>query len=207
MGSEMCIRDSEKLLRLASPFVPFVAEEIWQKIPGAGKSASQHLMVADFPEADTSIQWGASESWEKIQGIVTALRSVRAARQIPRAEKIPFTIELDSGLDQATVNAWAAELAGAEPAAVSSKQNTVARVGTGYKLYCKVPGFDAASEKSKIEKEIKRLDKILKGLDARLGNEKFVSNADPQVLADTRGQQQNLSSQRTSLQETMQNLS
>ena len=164
-------------------------------------------MVASFPEPASDQNWGASESWEKIQGVVTALRSVRAARQIPRAEKIPFTMELDSGLDQGIVSAWAAELAGAEPAADGSKQNTVARVGTGYKLYCKVPGFDAGTEKGKIEKEVKRLDKILKGLDARLGNEKFVSNADPQVLADTRGQQQNLSSQRTSLQETLQNLS
>ncbi len=196
----------EKLLRLASPFVPFIAEEIWQRIPGVDKTKSKHLMVSDFPTPSDKQNWGASEKWEKIQGAVTALRAVKASRQIPPKEQLEFSAVLDSGLDQNVLRAWAKNLANANCIETVVKENMVASVGNGFKLYCKVPSFDASAEKGKISKEIGRLEKIIGGLNKRLSNEKFVSNADPQVLAETRAQEKNLSGQVGSLQETLQNL-
>lgn len=196
----------EKLLRLASPFVPFIAEEIWQRVPGVDKSSGDHLMVSEFPVKDSAMEWGASQQWEKLQGAITAVRAVRASRQVAPRDVLEFSAELGEGLDQALLSQWAANLANAKCLSEVSKENTVASVGSGFKLYCKVPDFDAEAEKGKIAKEIKRLEKILGGLSKRLSNEKFVANADPQVLSDTRAQQQNLASQKTSLEETLQNL-
>ncbi len=196
----------EKLLRLASPFVPFIAEEIWQRVPGVDKSKEKHLMVSDYPTASSDIGWGASEKWTKIQGALSAIRSVRASRQLHRKDSMQFSAVLDSDLDLEVLGAWAKNLTNSELVKDVVKENMVASVGSGFKLYCKVPEFDATAEKKKIEKEVGRLGKILGGLNKRLGNEKFVANADPQVLAETRAQEQNLSGQLESLKETMENL-
>jgi valyl-tRNA synthetase len=75
----------DQILRLLSPFMPFITEEIWQHLPGRGKS----LALASFPSPQPS--WRnerAEEEMRLLQDLVVEVRTIRAENKIPPQQKI-----------------------------------------------------------------------------------------------------------------------
>ncbi|NNE98798.1 MAG: valine--tRNA ligase, partial [Pyrinomonadaceae bacterium] len=91
----------EQSLRLLHPFMPYLTEELWQKLPGASadlhnkayKSADKTVMLADFPEAQENlIDENAEAEMRTVIELITKIRNIRAEMQIKPADKISIHV-------------------------------------------------------------------------------------------------------------------
>ena len=95
----------EQTLRLLHPFMPFITEEIWQRLKphvnGAG-DLPESIMVSEYPKADSSAFDTASEAeMGLVQDIIAQVRNYRAEEKIPAGQQVDAIVAVDSSGDQA----------------------------------------------------------------------------------------------------------
>ena len=95
----------EKTLRLLHPFMPFVTEEIWQRLKphvADAESLPESIMVAAYPISDEPVIDAASEAeMNLVQDIITQVRNYRAEEKVPAQQQIEATVVVDGPSDQA----------------------------------------------------------------------------------------------------------
>ena len=95
----------EKTLRLLHPFMPFVTEEIWQRLKhhvADAESLPESIMVAAYPISDESVIDAAAEAeMNLVQDIITQVRNYRAEEKLPAQQQIEATVVVDGPSDQA----------------------------------------------------------------------------------------------------------
>jgi valyl-tRNA synthetase len=161
----------DNVLRLLHPFMPFVTEELWSRMPGS----RDYLMRASWPEGlDRYIDPGAEEEFALAIRIVEEIRGHRqAAGAPPRGGKL----RLDS--TSGTIAALAARLAWVE---------LDAELETGIPLAA-VPGrvsFPAGAGDARRTAELKRHGEELAKAEAKLANPAFVTKAPPEIVSALR---------------------
>jgi valyl-tRNA synthetase len=99
----------EQSLRLLHPFMPYLTEELWQKLPGvsgalhnpAYKSAGATIMLADFPAGDKSlIDDKAEDEMNRIQSLIVRVRNLRRLKDIKPTDKIDIYVNWDNRLSE-----------------------------------------------------------------------------------------------------------
>ena len=73
----------EKLLRLAHPIIPFITEEIWQKVKGFAGVKGESIMLQPFPNEEDAINEYAENSINWLKDVIVAVRNIRAECNIP----------------------------------------------------------------------------------------------------------------------------
>ena len=198
----------EGILRLISPVMPFVAEELWHKIPAHpdwDRPAS--LVIASFPDVTKLPRHEAAAlEWRSVQELITGLRSVRAQAGIPPKDPIVAHVRADKTLAVIfkTSEAMIKRLVNVSEFASSDTQKrpgqSLVAVGKGFEAYVPAEGLlDVDKEKKRLSSEIARISKIVSGINAKLTNENFVARAPEDILATTRAQRDNLTAQMESL--------
>ena len=176
----------EATLRLAHPIIPFITEEIWQKIaPLAGKTGDS-IMIAKYPEHDASRVDQIAESYvSTLKSVVTACRNLRTDMRLPPAEKIPLLATGDkkllteffpylqsmARLSEATVCEQLPE--GDAPVAISGD----------FKLMLVVK-VDRERELERLRREIDKIDGDIARSQSKLSNGSFTERA-PKNVVDT----------------------
>jgi valyl-tRNA synthetase len=174
------------IVRALHPFMPFITEELYHSLHDGNPDKA--CAIADYPEAS------ASQSSLKIDPmtLVSELRNVRAQKGISPKEKLTAAAFGDedllsaySQMIQKMANVDLVWNPGQRPAsAVSVLAGTiVVLVELNFEL-------DVEAEKAKIQQEMSRLQGFLKGVNAKLNNEKFVANAQGDVVERERQKQQ-----------------
>ncbi|KAJ7317268.1 hypothetical protein JRQ81_003430 [Phrynocephalus forsythii] len=82
-------------LCLLSPFMPFLTEELWQRLPGRGPQAPPSISVARYPSKDHLAHWCHPEeeaNFLLVQDVITAIRSLREAYQLTKARPAVFVV-------------------------------------------------------------------------------------------------------------------
>ena len=158
------------LLRLLHPFMPFVTEELWSRLPGS----RDYLVRADWPDVrDRFTDLDAEERFLEVMAIVEEVRGHRqAAGAPPRGGRL----QLDGSVD-VSVARLSARLA---------QVDLVDDLDTGTPLAA-APGrvsFPAGSGDARREKERKRLVDDLAKMEAKLANEQFRAKAPADVVAE-----------------------
>jgi valyl-tRNA synthetase len=180
-------------LRLLHPFMPFISEDIWQRLPrAAGGPAS--IMVAAFPKAARKDHDPDAEAWmSAVISIVSAIRTIRSESRIPPAVELVAILRPGGGLDVAALRD-AAPLMGAlarasitvDPAAVRPPQSALA-VAQGAEVYVRLEGVvDLAAERQRLGKEIDKAAKEIAFLEGKLGRPDFVERAPAEIVARER---------------------
>jgi valyl-tRNA synthetase len=182
----------ESLLRALHPVMPFITEEIWQRVAPVAGIAGDSVMVAPWPErarfardeaAETQIDW--------IKGFVLGLRQIRGEMDISPARRLPVLLENASAADRQFVHAQRAfieRLAGLEsiqflePGATAPPCAT-ALVGAMKVLVPMAGLIDAQAESDRLGKRIAKAQQELAKARGKLANANFVSNAPPEVVA------------------------
>ncbi|MDO9515606.1 MAG: valine--tRNA ligase [Syntrophales bacterium] len=174
-------------LQLLHPFMPFVTEEIWQKVTQDEGS----IMVSRFPEPDDSLEdRDARDRMELIQSIINSIRNIRGVMNISPSRKLKILISVpDSGtlsimetgreyiLDSANLEDLAIEANAREP-----KGSATGVVGS-VRVYVLLEGVvDVAAEKERLEREIEKLEKDLGIVSKKLGNRDFMEKASPEIV-------------------------
>ena len=205
----------EGILRLASPIMPFVTEEIWQKMPAHPDwSRPKSLVIAEYPEAARVPRFPSeAEQWKAVQNLISGIRSVRTQAGAQPKEQLEAFVRADAELAK-TFTASKSDILRlavlksfeASPSQTRKGQSLV-DVGRGYETYIPAAGWvDIAKEKTRMAGEVARVDKILKGIEAKLSNASFVERAPPEVLEQTTSQRDNMRAQLASLKHNLDSL-
>ncbi|MBU0902340.1 MAG: valine--tRNA ligase [Gammaproteobacteria bacterium] len=185
------VRVLEVALRLAHPFMPFITEEIWQRIkPQAGVSG-ETIMLQAWPVAnDSHIDAAAEGDIEWVKQLMLGLRQIRGEMKISMAKRIDIILQNASAedlrrlADNAPLLNKLAKLESVRvlEAGEEAPMSATALVGDMQVLVPMAGLIDKDAELARLDKEIARLDGEVKRVGGKLANEGFVAKAPAEVL-------------------------
>ena len=175
----------DNLLHLLHPFMPFITEEIWQAIPNDCES----IMVAPWPQYREDLCFQQEEEdFEKVMSAIKAIRNRRAEMNVPPSRKAALYVLTSKPQVYAEGEGFIQRLAYADTVTMLDKEpenldGMVTIPTADAKLYIPMGQLvDVAKELDRISKELEKNRKFLSSLEAKLGNEKFVSRAPEAVV-------------------------
>ena len=185
----------ETALRLLHPVMPFMTESLWQALPKVDNSA-ESIVVSSWPETlDGLIDPEAERNMDRVQEIVTAVRTIRSEMNVPPATRIPVVLSLPNENGIGEFEAIAPLVKGL----VRASETTVgvsldpppasgsAVVGT-LEIFVPLEGIiDLEVERARLEKEVAKFEKLVQSMNGKLSNEKFIANAPADVVEKERG--------------------
>jgi valyl-tRNA synthetase len=190
------LRVLEAALRLAHPIIPFITEELWQKVaPLAGKRADGEqtsVMIQPYPSSDPArIDPTADADAAALRQLVDAARNLRGEMNLSPAVKVPLAVSgpADKVAAFAPYLAALARLSEVKPvddfgAASNGPAAPVAVVGEYHLML--VIEVDVAAERERLGREVARLEGEMRKAEGKLGNESFVARAPAAVVAQER---------------------
>ena len=172
----------KNILILLHPIIPFVTEAIWDNLPGQ----KGLLIKEDYPKPDS--QNHKSQSIDILINMVTKIRHLRSENKIEPAQKIPVTIyghkytkDIQNNESDIIRLARVSDLTIKESG--EKLINSAADVVDGIEIFIPLDGLvDTEKEKERLQKEINNLEGYVKGLSAKLSNDKFVKNAPADIV-------------------------
>ena len=170
----------EKLMLTLHPFMPFITEEVWQVL--ADRQPGESIMVTQQPRPEQTND-RLTADFEVVKNIVAGVRSIRLERNIPNKESL--TLQVVTGDHNEAYNPVIMKMCNVDTIVRAPKDATAASFMVGTTEYAVPLGntIDVAEEIQKMEAEIDYLEGFLRSVMKKLGNEKFVANAKPEVVA------------------------
>ena len=171
----------DALLKLLHPFMPFITEELWQNI--AERKEGETIMLQDMPVAGES-DGKLIRDFDIACKAVMELRALRQGKGISPKEALSLKVKGDFAETMYPVVEKMANVSSIAKAGSFENEGSGQSfmVGT-LEFFVPLEGMiDKEGEKAKIEAEIARYEGFLKGVNAKLGNEKFVAHAPAQVV-------------------------
>ncbi|MDG2959663.1 valine--tRNA ligase [Bisgaard Taxon 10/6] len=193
----------EKLLRLAHPLIPFITEEIWQKVKDFAGVEGETIMTQAFPAFDEALvndDAVAQINW--IKDVITAVRNIRAESNIAPSKGLDLLLRNLSAEEQNTLEnnrslmQIMAKLDSVKVLAPSEEAPlSVAKLVGNAELLVPMAGFiNKETELARLNKEIEKLVGEVKRIESKLGNEAFVAKAPEAVIAKEREKMQDYQS-------------
>lgn len=191
----------EGVLRLTHPIMPFITEELWQKVSlvaGVRKEDEEtSVMVQAYPKYEpAAIDDEADKQIEELKAVIAAVRNLRSEMLLQPSKRVPLAISSRSGEARARIEkstAYLQALCRLEEVIFTENLESVRPAGSAapvavvddfsLMLIIKV---DVAAEKTRIGKEIAKLEAEIQKANVKLANEKFVSRAPAAVIEQER---------------------
>ncbi|SDL25253.1 valyl-tRNA synthetase [Modicisalibacter muralis] len=193
------VRVLETILRLAHPMMPYISEEIWQRVaPLAGKASadgSESIMNQPWPEAETNkIDEQAERDIEWLKGVIVAVRNVRAEMNIAPGKPLDVLLTKGNDADRqrlADNRPFLAKLAKLQSVAwldepSEAPLSATQLVGDMEVLVPMAELIDKDAELTRLAKEIDKQDAFIGGIERKLGNDSFVAKAPAAVVEKER---------------------
>ena len=199
----------DQFLRLLHPIMPFVTEEIWQQIGGQDKS----IVVADYPRVNEAYQDSQVEAqMAQLMELIRAVRTIRNEMNTPLSKPVDLYIKVQDAAGQALLEANQAYIKRfCNPAqlvisqAPEHPEEVVTQVLSFAEILMPLKGLiKLEDELARLEGEQAKLEKEVARIDGKLSNEKFVSRAPEQVVAEERNKRQGYLSQLETVKERIQ---
>ncbi|PKN54674.1 MAG: valine--tRNA ligase [Deltaproteobacteria bacterium HGW-Deltaproteobacteria-14] len=184
----------DQALRLLHPFMPYITEEIWTQLPLTERDAPS-LTIAAWPERHAELRDDhALALLDQVIDIINAVRTVRGENGISPRTELKLVV---SGPDQATLDlvlesqSYLAHLAGVAELATGvdlpRPPKSAVSVAGACTVYVPLEGLiDLGEEVARLEKAVAKIDKEIAKTEAKLGNERFIANAPPEVVEEQR---------------------
>ena len=192
----------EAALRLLHPVMPFITEELWQRLEPAKYGRPASIALCAYPElAGTDAE--AEEEIARVQRIITEARNLRAENKVDPRQKIGVLVETRGELletarrHSAVIEKLAAvqmELAEAPESAVS------------FQIKLKAQPGQLEAQRKRLEKEIEQLEKVIANSERQLGNQEFLGRAPAQVVESMRQKQAEYRTQLANKQAALESL-
>jgi valyl-tRNA synthetase len=198
----------DHILRLLHPFMPFITEEIWQKLPLVRTVDS--VMIAPFPTPDDRLaDPEAEQEMAPLIEVIEGIRNLRGENNLPPSTKVPALITSPDPRIRQTLEKWSnylTPLAGLSSLEVRESGPRPAQaapfVGSAMEIFIPLAGLiDVKEERGRLSKEIARVTADLAGLSRKLDNPNFVSKAPAEVVEKDRARMKELQQKRAKLQE------
>ena len=185
------IRVLEVILRLAHPFMPFITEEIWQRIKTQAGKQGDTLMLQPWPLANESrIDAAAEADIEWVKQLMLGVRQIRGEMKISMAKRIDIIVQNASAEDLRRLSDFEPllnKLAKLESVRVlasgeEAPMSATTLVGEMQVLVPMAGLIDKDAELARLDKEIQRLSGEVQRVGGKLANEGFVAKAPAEVL-------------------------
>jgi valyl-tRNA synthetase len=203
----------EESLRLLHPFLPFITEEIYQKLPEElGKVANMDFSIvkAAFPEEKTERKKPeAVADFSLLQELVRAVRTLRSEFAISPEKDIKVTVRAEKGhstlkvfsrerqLISLLINSHNLNISGEEP----DRQGSIPVVGRGFEAFVYIKDvIDMDKELAKLQKEQAKVAGQIDRAGKKLANPTFLEKAPPEVIANEKNKLEELARRREKIE-------
>ncbi|MEN2467165.1 valine--tRNA ligase [Ornithinibacillus sp. JPR2-1] len=185
----------DQTMRLLHPFMPFITEEIWQKLPHQGES----ITIAEWPKVQEDFHdEKASEEMKRLVSIIKAVRNIRAEVDTPMSKQISLLIQAK---DEAIVKelehnrGYLERFCNPSELVIASKvdapEKAMTAVITGAEIFLPLEGLiDFDKEIARLEKELEKWNKEVERVQKKLSNQGFVAKAPAAVVEEEKKKEQ-----------------
>jgi len=175
----------ENILKVLHPFMPFITEELWHDEEIFGKRAALDCcIVAKMPEIG-AIDTQLLKQTELVKEVIAGIRNTRQEKQLSPKESLELHIKANSGIDYDRFRGIIARTANISALQLITEKVSDAasfRVASDELYIPLAENIDKEAEKERLEKEKEYLLGFLKSVEAKLGNERFIANAKPEIV-------------------------
>ena len=190
----------DQMLRLLHPFMPFITEELWQNI--AERKEGESIMVAPLATFATPDEQLLADV-ENLKLVVSNVRNIRAGKNIPLKEVLTVYTTAET---TAAIRALIEKLGSCEVMVGNVEKSAGAAsfiVGTTEYSVPLDKFINVEDELKKLEADLQHQEGFLRGVMAKLGNERFVQNAKPEVVELERKKKADAEARIASLRESI----
>ena len=212
----------EQALRLLHPFMPYITEELWQRLPGqkplheAYAGAEPTVMLTAYPEgAAKLIDEAAEAEMQVIIELISRVRNIRSTMNIKPSERIPVIVSspdeklrrvFSSAQDQIARLVRSSELSISERLEAPRASARAILTG-GAEVAVPLEGLiDFEQERRRLQRELEKLQTEAARLEGQLNNPNFVSRAPAERVSEVRERIADIGRQSTQVQQTLENL-
>ncbi|MGB8275175.1 MAG: class I tRNA ligase family protein, partial [Alphaproteobacteria bacterium] len=181
----------ERILHLLHPFMPFITEELWEKM---GRGREGRLITAEWPRfEDLPADEHAAVEMDWLVRLISEIRAVRSEMNVPPAAQLPLFVKDASGVTVARFETHRDVIA--RLARINSIAFTETAVQKGAlqlvvdEATCFLPladVIDVREERARLNREIAKLEGEIEKLDKKLANQGFLAKAPPEVVEEQR---------------------
>lgn len=174
----------ENILKVLHPFTPFITEELWHDEIFGERDTLDCCIVAQLP-TNGQVNTQLNAELEVIQQAITQIRNLRSGKGLSPNEALPIVIKTNSNIDYSTYEYIIRHVANISDIkfvdeAINGAANFIAGKDEFYIVLNMA--VDVVAESVRLEKEKEYLLGFLKSVNAKLGNERFMANAKPEVI-------------------------
>eukprot|EP01036_Dinobryon_divergens_P037748 gene37748-biopygen29902 len=187
------IRTLETIQRLAHPIIPFITEELWQKVSVVAGRGGESVSIAAYPVCQPErIDEQAEAHVAKLKTLVDACRNLRGEMNVSPATRMPMYVLGDTAFMQSVAPVLQSLAKLSEVKVFDTEAEWIAAAQAapvavvGEARLCLFIEVDAAAEKIRLTKESDRLAGEITKANAKLGNEAFVAKAPPAVIDEAK---------------------
>jgi valyl-tRNA synthetase len=182
----------DQILKLLHPFMPFITEELWDRLVEVGVKRENLLCLSAWPVLTGLADAAADEEIGWLVNLVSEVRSVRSEMNVPAGAKTPLVMVGASKIVRARAEAYEETikrlarvdtLSFAKTAPQGSTQIVLGDMTVALPL---AGVIDMGSERTRLVREIEKSKAEIKKIDAKLANENFVAKAPPEVVEENR---------------------
>jgi valyl-tRNA synthetase len=209
----------EQSLRMLHPFMPYLTEELWQKLPAVSsdlhhssyKSAEQTIMLTDYPTGDkNAIDERAEAEMQAVIDVISKVRNIRAEMQIKPSDKptIHIAANPESQKIFAANESQILKLARADKLVLGEKLNvpkaSAKAVTTLAEIAVPLEGLiDFEKEIARLENQVSKLEKENEQLQKQLSNTNFIERAPQEKVQGIRDRVSEIESQAQTLEKNL----
>jgi valyl-tRNA synthetase len=207
-GVAILLHGLDTALRLLHPFMPFITEEIWQRIPHRGNS----LMVSDWPKADPALRAPEAESSiGLLMELTRAARDLRSDLEIASNKSVRLVLRTYSDDEDRSIQLilpYLTSLVRASQIAYGQQLQppspSVMAFAWGIEVYLPVDDLSAiAARKQKLDREWEKVLKELARVGKKLSDPAFISKAPEDVIAKEKEKGDKLEADRRKLEQSL----
>jgi len=201
----------DQILHLLHPFMPFITEELWQRLDATRTEALMATRRPPYAEALRHEDAGREMNW--VLRLVSEVRAVRAEMNVPAAARMPLLVRGAGEEHWTWLKSHGPSIEALARVASIARDEGVARFGCVQAVLDEVSlilpladVIDLEAEQARLAKEIARLHDEIGKIENKLANDKFVSRAPPEVVEEQRERRGSAARTRARLEEALASL-
>ncbi|MBK8326162.1 MAG: valine--tRNA ligase [Moraxellaceae bacterium] len=209
------LRVLETMLRLMHPIMPYITEEIWQRVKGLVGKSGDSIMLEAYPQPDSSkINTQAEADVEWLKGVIAGIRNIRGEMNISPSKALPVLCHNVSADDAARLARYRSQLnflARLDSLTILTNDAELPPAATALvgdmAVLVPLKGFiDKDAEAARLGKELNRLEGEVARIGGKLSNESFTAKAPAAVIAQEQKKLDDAKAAQAKLQEQLEKL-